>query len=561
MPTATPNLFLLSIDADRGFRLIIKVTVFRHDNTLVLSGNEFPLEMELKKGLYTIRIEGNGGLSDKVIALNSHQYFHIGRTITTPNAKLLEPPEIYSSAPLDETVYRSSHNYYIRPAIEFSSFSTWPGQHSPTEATLFIFMRFASKERYLELQIHSERKIDSIVELSENFHLLNSNGKSLLRFNHRPGVYIDPRHGWIAFNTALPYGLYFLEYNGKDARQIPIYLFEGKHTQVFLTLDEQPLFQDMRIFLSDKRSFDPYSEVNKYADLLLGRLQNNDFTLDDALSERLFAMGYPFLDLLHAYFYLIREKSRKNEGISAWMHVMLKRIRLLKIAGGNPLPDLDALMMMDEIRKKKGLPAAFDLPLKGIPLLRIGFEAIKTTAIAKPDLIAQKSLNDYASEYLISDSAFTTFKPLPGIKDEFKSAIRGPFWTQQPQSQDLVFPIDDTPWLKKSGEQAVRRLFSEDVYSLFIQGRKDNYFTWLAFQIRDELFKNANVSLSLLVQQIQVSATTITRKIKEINNKVFNTDFSSRKTDAATTLYNDEHARKQLLKDHHNEKKIVLKTP
>jgi hypothetical protein len=78
-----------------------------------------------------------------------------------------------------------------------------------------------------------------------------------------------------------------LIYEEEPGRQMPLYVYDNWHTQLFITLNDDgtPSFGSARLFLSKERKFDPLNEDNKYIDVFLDKLQNRDYTLSRELIE------------------------------------------------------------------------------------------------------------------------------------------------------------------------------------------------------------------------------------------------------------------------------------
>jgi hypothetical protein len=519
MTDQLPGHFWLTIDAAPSFHLIIQVIIFNSNNYIVFTGNDFPLVVHLKKGLYTIRVEGNGAISDKVIALNSDQNYFIGRENPGGACRLLQPPKLKSPVPLDEAIYSSTHDYYKSAAINCSQANKFIGLQKNKQA-LFIFMRFASKERLAALS-EAGNNDKLINRFANQFDLINSNGIGVLDVNNTL-ITRNVTDGWIACNVALASGLYFLVYEGEDPRQVPVYVFESWHTQVFLVLDKEPLFRTLRMFVQKTTIFDPYDPANKFTDLLLSRLQHNNFTLEENLAEAIFRVceNAPMLSLLCAFF-LVLNKNVKDKLHDEKIAELMKQLKRVNVRGADRIPDLDALSIIDELCKKNITQLGeADRPLKGIPVLRIGYEAIKKSAVENPDLIRQKSLNDLVAEHLLSDSAFTTFSRIP-VNNELVPIVKFNLWNTEGMMPPALSPQKEKLLRAAEVEKTVASIFTEYAFHLFMDDEKrGSYFNWLALQMRDVLLQQQDITVSEMAVKLQVSATTLKRKVDEINEMV-----------------------------------------
>jgi hypothetical protein len=287
-----------------------------------------------------------------------------------------------------------------------------------------------------------------------------------------------------------------------------------------MVLDKEPLFRTLRMFIQRSRVFDPYDAANKYTDLLLSRLQNNHFTLEENLAEEIFTISEnaPLLNLLAAFF-LIMDKTRRDESINKMIGELINRLKRLKLEGVDRIPDLDGLHSMHTLCKRNhtGLEGSVK-PLKGIPILRIGYEAIKKSAVEHPDLIKQRSLNDIVTEHLLSDSAFTTFSPV-AVKNELISVVRLKIWDFEGPAAAAPNVMGYTVW-GPGAEETVASLFTEYAFHIFMESKSGSYFNWLCLQIKDSLLENGKITVAEMAKKLQVSATTIRRKIDQINEAI-----------------------------------------
>ncbi|MCX6312082.1 MAG: hypothetical protein NT084_10665 [Bacteroidetes bacterium] len=543
MSTSNQPIFKLRIGSGSEYKFVIRVIVFDARNNQVHSSSVAEIiECSLKKGLYTVRVQLNGKINDTIISLSQDTNL----VLRIPpygkeweNARIIDLPKQYSSALFKDTYhesYESTHEYYTGPAVNFSQTST-STSYKNDRCTLFIFLRFPTRELFHTLESKWEKTFNKY------FQLLREDGTLLFDFSDTNNVKINLDDGWMAFNVVLNSGLYFLNYVGKDPRQVPIYIYENWHTQLFLTIGATPLFGTLRIFLSNERRFNPDDTNNKYIDIFLDKIQNKSLELEDELIQFSANNKFesPMLALLCAYIYL-RGANTKHDYLIGMMLYNLNNLILKNSAAS---PDLRALEILaskhfsDKRFSKK--------PILGTPMFRLGFEVIRKASVDSPKLIKKYSLNDYLSEYLYYDSPYTTFKPVPKMVGEFNVKSQGKFKSLKGDSTNpfrLIFnitervkkskgenalieklPVDLDKTLQmsqdfkisyilpKSTEIPVANLLGENVFNKFIHqsNEEDENNSWLTFDMADMLKQNQNLSVSDLSKQLNVSGTTINR--------------------------------------------------
>jgi hypothetical protein len=541
--------FRLEIGSGSDYRFATRVTVFSAKNDKLHSGLlSKPLSYNLPKGLYTIRVELNGKITDEVISLNKDTHVVVRKPPHSSNdwnkAKVIDLPRLYSSAPLQNAnhhhYYASSFEYYTYPAVQHSRQPTCvlTGLQGEKAGSVFLFLRFPNKELYDRLRTQWRAPFQSF------FRLLDDDGTELCSFSDTTCVALDADMGSVALHVDVPPGLYFLSYTGVNPRMVPVYVYKNWHTQLFLTLGAEPMFGTLRIFLSQDRNFNPDDINNQYIDILLDKLQNNVANLDDGLVEFSAHNKFesPMLALLCAYIYLQGTSTRKDNLINQ----MLYNLDRLILKDSSDSPDLRAL---DILAAKHSGDNDFDTaPVSGTPTFRMGFEMIRKASIEHPGLIMPHSLNDYLAEYMYFDSPYTTFKPVPRPRPEFKetkfvSDLYGVFRKKSfstvfdrmskkkkltddllhEQIGDAIKNIRNTP-MKKIGfippkETPVSELFGHDTIKSFIAQHDEKAEletgSWLTWDIARLIERKPTIGLSELSQTLQVSGTTISRVLED----------------------------------------------
>ncbi|MBK7389238.1 MAG: hypothetical protein IPI23_09285 [Bacteroidetes bacterium] len=517
----------LRIRISEEYKYLVNITVFDSNSRIIesQSSNRYEVSFTLPLGLYTIRIAMNGDIKDEVILLDKEKEYKIGdkNSYTTGNVKIIAPPKQFSSALLGET-YGSSHEYYTYPAIDWSKKETFQfsQESNGSNSSLFIFLRFPSVEKFDRFKSSLSKPFYS------DFEIVDEYGSVLTQFETRNGIEVNDQQGWIAFNAKLPNGIYYLLYKGKESRQIPIYIYKNWHTQFFMTLGNQPLFGTTRIFLSKHREFNPNERTYKYIDILLDKLQNQDFILDNELIEMAAYGKYesPMLGLICAYIYL-QSKETKSDNL---FNIITQNMQNVILKDNEESPDLRALNILaanhfPNYKYKKG-------SIKGTPMLRIGFEAILKASVQNKGLIPQNSINDFISENIYFDSPFNTFKPIPFKKkptrkqDNIEKTLSGKEdeLLESPDSdgidlmeissqEEMLLPksFDFNPKVDKF-TTSIKNLFDDSLFS-YIQSTNepDIENSWIKSSIADIVKSKNDMSINDISNDLNVSGNTVTR--------------------------------------------------
>lgn len=501
------------------YKYLVKVTIFDSFNRVIedQSSNVNGASFFIPKGLYTLRIETNGDIKDEVILLDKDMRCEIGaeNSYLSGDIKNISLPRQFSSAPISDAYY-SSHEYYTKAAIEWSKKETFKEDFPySTNCSLFIFLRFSSIEKYKKLKNSFSKPFYS------DFEIVDEYGDLVTKFNTKSGIKINEKQGWVAFNAKLAYGIYYLLYKGDEPRQIPIYIYKNWHTQFFMTLDQKPLFGTIRIFLSKYYVFNPDEKTHKYIDILLNKLQNQDFSLDNKLIEMAAHGKYqsPMLGLICSYIYLKSNETKRDNLFNIITQNMQKVIlkdnwespdlRALNILASNHLPEFKY--------NKKGTS------IKGTPMLRIGFEAILNASVKNHKLIPQNSINDYISENVYFDSPFNTFKPIPFPKrPTYNLNLEGLVSSENLlQEQSVKFLLSDEDFLPKHRinkpkidkfNTSITNLFDESLFS-FIQDTNNTEIrdSWIKNSIVDIIKSKNDVSLNDISNDLNISGNTVNR--------------------------------------------------
>ena len=525
------NKHSLFVRIDEEFTHIVTVMLIDATNRIIdsvhSSSNHF--EFEVQTGLYTIRIELNGEIKDQVIVIDGQKKIRVSSEYSEgKDTQIIQPPMQHSSAPLSgvhSQTYHSSHEYYTYPAIHISQNDTFTVKPNDSDSSLFIFIRFPSREKYKELRERWRRPFYSEFELVDEF------GNRLIYFGAREGVEIDENFGSVAFSAQLPNGIYYLIYHGYDARQIPIYVFKNWHTQFFLTLGSQPLFGSIRIFIARNRQFDPAEKTNKYIDVLLDKLQNRDYSVDQELITIAAHGKYesPMLGLICSYIYLKSKQTKSDELFS----IIERNMRRVILKENDDSPDLFALKLLaaehfGHDSNSEELPTK----LSGTPMLRLGFETIQRASVVDVDLITKAGINDFISESLYYDSPFNTFKPIEFYKLPQKK--KGLFDHGDKSPIENFKKLSVNTFSDISGNESSSQYFRKNDYSskvtdlldqftlLKIKNSSNNFssdISWVQSAIADIISDDENVNINDIATEIGVSGNTVSRILSSWKDK------------------------------------------
>ncbi len=485
------------------YKHYVKIFVFNSDDVIVEPSisNIDETIFTINKGLYTLRVEINGNIKDEVILINKDEDYEIGGIDNTQysDSKFISLPQQFSSALLSNSEgasYGSSFEYYTDPAVEWSEKETFALNSidsAKLNSSLFIFLRFPSLKRYKSLKKSFSKSFFS------DFEIVDEVGNCITKFD-TDEVVVNEQYGWVAFNAKLPHGIYYLIYRGEEQRQVPIYVFRYWHTQFFMTLGSKPLFGTIRTFVAQHQSFNPSEPTHRYIDILLNKLQNKDYNLDDELIQMAAYGKYesPMLGLICSYIYLKSEQTKDDRLFKA----IIQNMQNVILKENTESPDLRALNILASNHFENHNYEK--TTVVGTPMFRVGFEAILKASVENSELISQNSDNDYISENLLFDSPFITFKPIPLTNDRAVSPI---FNTRGPHVGNVY-------------STNVKDLLGKGLLS-FIQNKAQSEVSdsWVKNSISDLVIKDENVSINKISNELSISANTVNRIFIEFNNE------------------------------------------
>lgn len=519
------SIYILTINVSNEYKYLVNILLFDSCNRIVKPDERSSCiyKYKIKKGLYTIRVELNAEINDKVISLDGDKEFLVSSNLSNKQvSNIIEPPKQYSSALLfgdNIKTYISSHEYYTKPAIELSmrdTFTLSSSLNNNANSSLFIFMRFPSNDKYNNLR---NKWTNSFYR---NFEIVDEFGVKIFNFDSRIGLEVNEDDGWLAFNATLNNGIYYLIYSGNEPRQVPIYVFKNWHTQFFITLGDVPLFGTTRIFISKERKFNPNSIANKYIDVLLDKLQNGDYFIDEELIKIATNKKFesPMLGLICSYVYFKSHQTKKDRIFKD----IINNLQQVILKDNDESPEIRALNILSA--EHFGNTNYTNDAVKGTPMLRIGFETINNASVKNNSLIPLNSINDFISESQYYDTPFNTFKPI-----SFNNKPETAYSLEMNNDQFVFDQNNETENMDEKEKPKIDKgfknlKFKSKIFDLSLNNllnsniissvkknnaELNNENHWIRNSISDLLNQNNNLSINEISQQLNLSANTIFR--------------------------------------------------
>jgi hypothetical protein len=372
--------FTLTLPVQRD----LKVTVYdaNRNEVVQLAEGGGASEVQLARGLYSVRVEGPTGFEEQAIRLD--------RDLDLSSFV----PKRYSAAPIRGS--QLTEDYYTDPSEDLSRKETRPPLSPDANSRLFIFARMIDRQRASLFQ--------SPLQLS----LCLADGEIVTSFE-QPEVYADRSAGWWAFSVAARAGFYRLRSTGSNGREIGIHLFPDWQTQVFLLVgDDGPVLQGCRIFMAPAlEGFHANDGVAELVDDSIAALADSTADPSPTLVRDLLDLKFenPVLGLIGAHL-LIRANRRPAELSLTGRHEPSRIVEKLRSILGD-CADVRALQIA--LSPEAGFqPAMFSEP----PMLLAGFQTVIEAAGRYPSLIADAPIVDDIADNLYSDSVWTTWASL-----------------------------------------------------------------------------------------------------------------------------------------------------
>ena len=392
-----------------------KITVYNGWDEVEAEENG-QVHSSLPKGLYTVRIEHADVISEKVLR-------HDGGTNES-----IPQPQRQSAMPVFNTA--TTHEYYAFTSQEWSGKDTRDpiGVSLVTQGRLFIFIRALSAEHYRQQN------------LAEGLKLLDSHGAVLSAFDEAETE--RSPYGWLALSAIAESGSYILSYrHGDEPRELPLYVYEGRNTQIFITYRGGLRLETAAILLpSVWESFNPNDRIAQAVDAALSGLQQGeDYLPREAMSMLLHGkFENPMLGLLGAHLLLLRKEPEEST-----VNIVIDNLRwLLKDS-----PDVRALELIAAHRFEREPPSE---PFNRPPMLRVGLEAIFRLSANYPELVPENSLFERISTRLYVDSPWVMWEPVVQMLEQptsfaVQNSLEPPFMGLGTPEGELTFP--ETGWV------------------------------------------------------------------------------------------------------------------
>lgn len=390
MSSSTSKEFTLSVSTDQ---LGIELSILDSKGYTQASTTESRIEVNLPRGLYTVRAERNGLYEDKIVRLTESR---------DVSPKL--PPR-YSAIPLPGA--QSTHEYYSYGAWEISKTNT---------AADIVFGGPAESEFMLFLRAPAQNRI-TLEEKTLDLTLRSLSGDVLSTLDQAE-IQLDITHGFAGFSAKTSCGDLILEDNSTVRRQTRLPLLRNFQTQVFLMYLGRPLYEDMRVLtidnadISTRRNRSPYdrnefTEITDQVDVGMAALQNNVEDIGEHLVNNFLMSKFrnPILGLLGAYLMLLRRNQRPSKSYDERLPgVVLDNLTDL-------MPDSPDLVALKHLAADwVGTPVQSEITIP--PLFRVGAEVLIKAAARQPELIPEGSLFDVVSDRILGDTAWTTWSSI-----------------------------------------------------------------------------------------------------------------------------------------------------
>jgi DNA-binding NtrC family response regulator len=224
----------------------VQITVY--DATRTVRGRaEGSLRLVLPPGLYRVHFERSGVVHSEIVD-------HVGVTKLTHAGPPLQSPTPFAGA-------ATSHEYYVRPAQEFSVADTAPPLGAgPHASRLFVFLRRAAREA-------SPQSLPS-----EPVTIRDARGRPLATISHL-NAEINNDTGYVAYASRVTPGTYRIR-GGRSRRDVAIVVPEGRAAQVFIADTGVVRLEDLRMSLVQVATrFDPTRPIWSAMEAMIASLR------------------------------------------------------------------------------------------------------------------------------------------------------------------------------------------------------------------------------------------------------------------------------------------------
>jgi len=343
----------------------------------IVSAGKGEAEEELPTGLYTVRIERAGELAEYVVR-------HVDGT-----HKQFEEPLRLSAVPSFDTV--TTHEYFAYTSQNWSMNNTCSplGTGSP-DGRLFVFLRTLSSDH------------DKGADLAAGLSLLDLAGNLLSDFG--PDKTQRSSDGWLALSAPAAPGLYILHYEGKEPREMPLWVYGGWSTQVFAVYRGRLRLATASMLLPHiGEPFNPDNRQTQALDAALRGLQQGRNLLPRGMMSVLLSGKFdnPMLGLVGAHLLFMRDQDPDPNSAD----IILGNLEDML----GPCPDVRALRLL-AARAFQATPTPE--PFFEPPMLRAGLDAVLREAAMYPELVPEEGLVDHLSTRQFVDTPWTSWEPL-----------------------------------------------------------------------------------------------------------------------------------------------------
>jgi hypothetical protein len=347
------------------------------------------LELDLERGLYTLRLEQGGASREEVIR-------HVAASKIEPNA-----PQRNSALPSFDT--KDAHEYYSYTADDLAKKDTRQGKPvfgaTPVGVgQLFVFVRAVQGKR------------QPLLNPLQSLFLYDLGGNQLTDFGPEV-ISQNETKGWAGFSAPAPAGSYLLRYAGLEPREMVLTVYADWQTQLFIPYEDRPLLARSSLLLAHPgQGFNPDDRTAQAVDAGLAGLQSGVNVLPREQREALLYGKFdnPMLGLIGAHLLLLQEKPDWQQ-----LDVVLGNLDWL-------LPgavDVRALRLVAALRRGEPLAAE---PVLAPPILRRGLDAIIAASSASPEIIPDGGVIERIAPYLLAETPWSIWalpEALSGVAD------------------------------------------------------------------------------------------------------------------------------------------------
>lgn len=462
-----------------------KVSVIDGSNKLIAQQTG-SFEMELPKGLYTLKTESKG-ISTSQVILHDNDDTHYIKVPDVPKKEMVNFDEIAENE--SETVTTT--------LLEGDS-------------KLFVFLSSTHD--------HSNQEFK---QLTECIQLYDANNQRVSQMAY-PEWRSNADQGWLAFSTELHPGVYYLSFKGLGRRSFIVEAFPDCQSQVFIQFEEELDLSTFTMQVSSRGEYEEeYSGLDSF-NLALDALHKRKFDVSDKVLDDL-AYGKwkrPMYGIVVAYLYLLGNNRKRNGLFEDVVNNLSNSI--LDSPYSSDLRMIQLLFEV-EIKERPIEEVVYDQePFDTPPMLQAGLRKLYEFSNINPDLIEENSITDLISDRLYKDSPWTSFKPYKSIhrfevkrtheRGRLRKALVA-FLTDRPEEADLS---ESNEWIEAFLPRLIEVLERQ-----------------VSFSIKHGV--SAGITVDDLALELNLPLVSVRRKVREVNRIVQNNPFL---TDSILNLLN-----------------------